>query len=342
MPEISRIEWEAFIADQPTIHLLQTSAWAELKHDFGWESTWMLCTPGDYPSIGAQILFRRLPFGLRIAYIPKGPVCFYSDLTGENRAWQTFIAELDTVCRHYKAITLILEPDFDHDRMFLPPGGFINGLQSIQPPRTILVNLEGSEEDLLSRMKQKTRYNIRLAQKKGVIIERSDHLAIFHAMMKTTGQRDNFGVHSLEYYRRAFQIFHPRKDCELFLATHDGKPLAGLMVFAYGQRAWYFYGASTDEHRELMPSYLLQWEAMRWARQRGCTQYDLWGVPDEDEQTLEANFMQRSDGLWGVYRFKRGFGGELYRSAGPFERRYRPVEYSIYQSWMRFRKRSTE
>jgi lipid II:glycine glycyltransferase (peptidoglycan interpeptide bridge formation enzyme) len=109
------------------------------------------------------------------------------------------------------------------------------------------------------------------------------------------------------------------------------------MAFSQGKRAWYLYGASSNEHRDIMPTYLLQWEAMLWARTRGCTQYDLWGVPDAEERTLEAEFMQRSDGLWGVYRNKRGFGGQLHRAAGPWERVYSPLVYRIYSWWVSHR-----
>jgi lipid II:glycine glycyltransferase (peptidoglycan interpeptide bridge formation enzyme) len=118
--------------------------------------------------------------------------------------------------------------------------------------------------------------------------------------------------------------------CELLVAEYEGKTLAALMVFTHGRRAWYVYGASTDEERNRMPTYLLQWEAMKWAKARGCEEYDLWGVPDEDEATLEANFEKRHDGLWGVYRFKRGFGGELKRAAQAIDRVYDPLLYWAY------------
>jgi lipid II:glycine glycyltransferase (peptidoglycan interpeptide bridge formation enzyme) len=121
--------------------------------------------------------------------------------------------------------------------------------------------------------------------------------------------------------------------CELFLAEYQGEPLAAIMVFAYSKRAWYFYGASSDVHREYMPTYLLQWEAMKWSRKMGCVEYDLWGVPDEGEKELEANFMKRTDGLWGVYRFKRGFGGRLYRSVESWDRVYKPAIYALYRLW---------
>ena len=153
-------------------------------------------------------------------------------------------------------------------------------------------------------------------------------------MMQATGQRDQFGVHSLDYYRRVFELFLPLEMCQLLMALYDSQPLAGLMAFTHGRRAWYFYGASGSAHRNRMPNYLLQWEAMRWARQRGCQQYDLWGVPDADLDTLEAEFTRRADGLWGVYRFKRGFGGELRRAAGPWDRVYMPALYPLYRWWV--------
>jgi lipid II:glycine glycyltransferase (peptidoglycan interpeptide bridge formation enzyme) len=182
-------------------------------------------------------------------------------------------------------------------------------------------------------MKQKTRYNIRLGQRKGVVVRRSSDLDVFNRLMEATGERDAFGVHSPEYYRRAHELFHPHEMCELLVAEAEGQALAALMVFARGRRAWYFYGASNDEERNRMPTYLLQWEAIRWARVQGCTDYDLWGVPDTDEETLEAQFTRRSDGLWGVYRFKRGFGGQLRRAPDPLDRVYMPLFYRLYLWW---------
>lgn len=135
------------------------------------------------------------------------------------------------------------------------------------------------------------------------------------------------------YYQDVYDRFHQAGQCELLFASYEGQVLAGLMVFWHQARAWYFYGASTEEHRNLMPTYLLQWEAMRLAKKHGCRVYDLWGIPDHDEQQLEAAFTSRSDGLWGVYRFKRGFGGEVRRGAGPWDRVYHPLLYSLYRRW---------
>jgi lipid II:glycine glycyltransferase (peptidoglycan interpeptide bridge formation enzyme) len=201
---------------------------------------------------------------------------------------------------------------------------------NIQPPRTLVVDIRGSEEDILAHMKQKCRYNIRLAEKKGVTVRPWNDIGAFHRMIQITGGRDGFGVHTLEYYRRAYELFHPSGMCELMMAEYESKALAALMVFGHGRRAWYVYGASNDEERNRMPTYLLQWEAMRWAKARGCEEYDLWGVPDEDEAALEAHFEARQDGLWGVYRFKRGFGGKLERAAQAMDRVYNPALYRLY------------
>jgi lipid II:glycine glycyltransferase (peptidoglycan interpeptide bridge formation enzyme) len=205
--------------------------------------------------------------------------------------------------------------------------------------RTIVVDLSGSEEEILARMKQKTRYNIRLATRKGVTVRPWNDLDGFHRMMQVTGARDGFGVHSPDYYRRAWEIFHPAGMAELLLAEYQGQPLAALMVFGRGKRAWYLYGASTNEERNRMPTYLLQWEAMRWAKTRGCETYDLWGVPDAPPERLEAEFTTQRGGLWGVYRFKRGFGGQVHRAQPAHDRIFHPLMGWAYRLWLTQRRR---
>ncbi len=322
MSEISPAEWDLFLSRHPESHILQTTVWGELKQAFRWQVLRL-----QHGETGAQILFRRLFPGIRLAYIPKGPV---------GSDWNAILPEIDRVCRKLHCVFLKVEPDdweAADDKPSPPPSGFVLSPQSIQPPRTLLLDLQGDDQVLLGRMKQKTRYNINLALKKGVVIHPTTDLDIFHSLIELTAQRDQFGAHQLDYYRRAYQLFHPLGQCELFLAEYDHTPLAALMVFAYGKRAWYFYGGSANLHRERMPNYLLQWEAMRWARSQGCTEYDFWGVPDADLDTLEAGFAHRSEGLWGVYRFKRGFGGVLHRAIGPWDRVYQPLLYRLYLLW---------
>ncbi len=322
---VSAETWRAFLDENhPGAHLLQTAEWGELKAAFGWQAVRLVSGV-----TGAQILFRRLPLGFRVAYLPKGPV---------GRPDLSFWKQVDALCAARRAVFLKVEPDCWEGETLLAGGARPLRAQpsrhAVQPRRTLVVDLTPPEEDILARMKQKTRYNIRLAGRKGVRVRPSGDVEAFHALMQETGARDGFAVHSLEYYRRAYDLFHPRGACELLMAEYEGQPLAGLMVFAWGGRAWYLYGASNNRERNRMPTYLLQWEAMRWAKSRGCTEYDLWGVPDEDEAALEAGFTRRSDDLWGVYRFKRGFGGVLRRSAAPLDRVYRPLLYTAYRWWV--------
>lgn len=320
MTEVTLTEWNQFLTKFPDAHLLQMGEWGELKKDFGWKPVRVIS--GDS---GAQILFRRLLLGFTIGYMPK-PV--------ESGKWivdsEFFLQEIDSVCKKNKAIFLKLEPDAWAEDFNLQLSTFKPSTHNIQPPRTITLDIQDSEEDILARMKPKCRYNIRLAEKKGVTVRVWDDVAAFHEMMTVTGGRDGFGVHSKEYYQRAYELFHPKGTCELLVAEYEGKPLASLMVFANAKRAWYVYGASNNEERNRMPTYLLQWEAIRWAKARGCAEYDLWGVPDENEETLEAQFESRHEGLWGVYRFKRGFGGQLKRAAQALDRVYNPLLYWAY------------
>jgi lipid II:glycine glycyltransferase (peptidoglycan interpeptide bridge formation enzyme) len=321
MPEIPLIEWQTFVHTHLGMHLLQTGEWGELKAAFGWKAVRII--NGE---VGAQVLFRKLPLGFTLGYIPK-PSFINQSLIDNKPFW----SEVDLICTKHRAIFCKLEPDrWENENRKLMTETWSLSRYNIQPPRTIVVDIQDSEEAIMARMKQKCRYNIRLAEKKGVTVRPWDDLYTFYKMLQLTGGRDGFGVHSVEYYQRAYQLFYPIGKCELLVAEFEGKALAALMVFACGYRAWYVYGASTDEERNRMPTYLLQWEAMRWAKARGCREYDLWGVPDEDESQLEANFENRHDGLWGVYRFKRGFGGELKRATQALDRVYYPWLYELY------------
>jgi lipid II:glycine glycyltransferase (peptidoglycan interpeptide bridge formation enzyme) len=322
------------VSDRPdyfwnSAHVLQTPAWGELKGRFGWQSEWIN---------GALLLYRRTPLGLPIAYLPRGP---------QNDTAETWAA-LEAACRARRALFLKVEPDWPDSpeaAAALSRLGFRPSPQTVQPRRTLLLDLAGSEDEVLARLKQKTRYNVRLAAKKGVTVRAAadapdSALKAFADLLRLTGAREDFGVHAPDYYRIAYELFQPQGQCELFLAEYNGELLAGVMAFALGQRAWYFYGASSERERSRMAPYLAQWQAIRWARSRGALIYDLWGVPDVDEAVLEAQFESRSDGLWGVYRFKRGWGGKLVRTVGAWDKVYNPLLYRAYLLYLRLRRAS--
>lgn len=326
------VEWGEFVASRSDAHVLQTPAWGDLKSRFGWSVDRVALKRGDRIVAGAQVLFRRLPLRLgTLAYVPKGPIVDPTDAELEA----ALMAALDRCARRKRAVLLKLEPDaLQFDRP-----GFRISPHTVQPPRTIVIDLTRSEADILAAMHSKTRYNIRLSAKKGVSVReatRSD-LPAFAALMQRTGQRDGFAAHAPDYYAAAFDLFASGDRAKLFVAEVESEMVAGLLVFAHGDRAWYFYGASGDAHRERMPNHALQWHAMRWAKSIGCREYDLWGIPDADESTLEAQYLDRHDGLWGVYRFKRGFGGNVVRFAGAFDRVYNPMLYRAYLFALKYR-----
>lgn len=324
--QIDAKTWSDFLGAHPDAHLLQQAAWGELKSAFGWQVTRVL--DGN---CGAQVLFRSLPANHTIAYIPKGPVGYSIDLMNA----------IDAVCREKNAIFLRLEPDAWEGQKNWSKSSFdhLKPSSPFQPRRTILVSLEGSEDDILARMKQKTRYNIRLAEKKEVTVTRSKNVDEFHHLAKTTSNRDGFGVHELKYYQKFYDQFHPGGSCELLTAYYQGIPLASIFVAKCGDMAYYMYGASSDIERNRMPTYLIQWAAIKWAKEQGCKHYDLWGIPDLDEDELEAEFTRREShqGLWGVYRFKRGFGGQAFRTVGAWDKVYKPGLYRFFELYQKLK-----
>ncbi|HEX2911982.1 MAG TPA: peptidoglycan bridge formation glycyltransferase FemA/FemB family protein [Chloroflexia bacterium] len=348
-----RQRWDSFVASHPNGHLLQSFAWGDFKRRHQWPAMRVVITEqgNDRILAGAQVLFREMA-GLSVAYIPKGPVVDWSDRPLVEALFRT----LRQVTKRRRAIYLKIEPEHLEDPQF---ASFLqNELdfrvsdESVQPRSTIRVNLQGKPEEWLERMKPKTRYNIRLAERRGVTCRQADpanpaDFEAFYKLMETTGQRDSFGIHSAAYYKDAWLTFYNSPagsgSGALWLAEYNGKVIAGVMVFAFGQESAYLYGASSDENRREMPTYLLQWKAMLWAKEQGAAWYDFWGIPEEignlEEEPENEKLEQKNvrDGLWGVYRFKQGFGGEVVRYAGAYDLVYNRAMYLLWQRMQRLR-----
>ncbi|MCC6455041.1 MAG: peptidoglycan bridge formation glycyltransferase FemA/FemB family protein [Caldilineaceae bacterium] len=339
--------WDEFVACHRYAHFLQSSAWAALKSRFGWQA--MRATVGDGHALtgGASILLRRAA-GITVAYVPRGPVVDWSDMA----ATQAVMAAVREQARQAGASVLLVEPELADSpaaQQQLIDLGLRRSPNTIQPPSTTMLELGGDEDALLARMKSKWRYNVRLAERKGVTVRalQRDELPDFYKLMVETGTRDGFGVHSAAYFEAAFDLLTPHMGAFL-LAEHEGVPLGALVVVRCGQMAWYVWGASSSRERSRMPNHALQWAAMRWARAHGATRYDFWGIPDEigkvavglnqgsgagtpvDEIPLDLEALPSHD-LWGVYRFKQGFGGEVVRHAGTWEMPLRPMGYRLFQ-----------
>lgn len=338
--------WDEFLATSPQGHLLQTSAWARLKAAFGWRGDRVVLKSGNQIVGGAQVLFRPLPIvsPLTIAYVPKGPVVDLED----PAATSALMTGLDRLCSARHALLLKVEPDWpdlpDTPAATLAGLGFQRSPHAIQPGSSLLIDLSAGLDETLARMSPKNRYNVRLSERKGVTVREGaiDDVALFHQLSQITAQRDGFAVHNKDYFETAYRQFRPLGQVRLLLAEYEGRLLAGLMAFALGRRAWYLYGASSNEERQRMPNYALQWNAMRWACGLGCETYDLWGIPDDalaleqgPEEVLKARIESPPPGtLWGVYRFKRGFGGQIVHYVGAYDRVYMPALYHLYRRLM--------
>ena len=340
--------WDAWLGGQRDSGILQLSRWGALKERFGWQRRLVLVRDGPgHVCAGAQLLLRS-QYCIKLAYVPRGPVTAWQD----ERLTNLLLDAVRRDARAAGAAILKLEPglpDTPAARALLASYGFEPSPQTVQPPSTVVVNLCGTEEEILGRMKAKWRYNVRLAERKGVTVRplAREELPLFDRLMATTGQRDGFAVHSPAYYAAAFDLLAP--DHAVFLlAEYEREPLGVAVVAMTGATACYLWGASSDRERNRMPNHALQWAGMRWARARGATQYDFWGIPDELGRLATA--LARGDGsgtpvdalpldlerlpatgLWGVYRFKQGFGGDVVRYVGAWDAALDPTGYALYR-----------
>lgn len=324
-----RGQWDEYVAEHPSGHLLQSWAWGDLKASAGWSPVRLVLWDHSSQTIvaAAQVLRRTassLPLRLgHLAYIPKGPVIDWS----QAELCETFFAQLDRYLSKQGAIALRVEPG---QALGTPEGDLAlkrlasaQRVPAVQPLRTIILDLTPTEEELLASMKEKWRYNIRLAGRKGVQVrigQSLEDVRAWYNLLQTTGERDKFGIHILDYYQQVWQLFAPRDQVRLLLAEYEGQLLAGIFVSLFARQAIYLYGASSNEQRQRMPNYLLQWEAIRWARQQGAQQYDFWGIPQTDAE---------EEAMVGVYRFKRGWGGRVVEFPGGYQHTYHPVAMKL-------------
>ena len=327
----SRPEWDAAI-EALDGSILQSWRWGAFKSKHGWSATRLLVTLDGKPRIAAQVLDR--PVGpMTVLYAPRGPAVAESD----QPAVAALTLAIDNLASQRRAAIAFLEPD--RTDLVLPDSGNLGWDVSsveLQPLRTIKVRVDRDDDEILAGMKNKSRYNVRLAGRRGVSVRVADlsEIVDFYEVLEETSHRDEFGIHSIEYYADMLDVFGD--DAALLIAEYEGAIAAGAIVLRHGAEAIYMFGASSREYQRHMPTHLLQFEAMRWAREHGCVWYDLWGIPPTDTPPDEADGGELNvrSGLWGVYRFKQGFGGEVVDYPGVFERQYYPRLINL---WRRFR-----
>ncbi len=319
--------WNAALAALPYRHILQSWEWGQFKSRWGWTPRYFTNEEGTAAALMLRrTLVRRAfsPLKLNILYVPKGPALDYAD----SQLVDQVLGDLIAIAQRDRAIFIKIDPDLDHAaRSILLNRGWRYSAEQIQFRNTMLINLTRSEDDLLAAMKPKTRYNVRLAQKKGVTVRPGDlsDLDLLYQLYAETAQRDGFIIRPIDYYRDAWGSFIRSGLAQPLIAAVEGQAVAGLILFRFADRAWYMYGMSGSLHREKMPNHLVQWEAMRWAKTQGCTVYDLWGAPDE---------LNENDSMWGVYKFKEGLGAEFAPHVGAHDFVISPLGYWLYTQAM--------
>lgn len=360
--------WNQIILKFPAPHFLQCYEWGQVKAQYGWIPYYAVWTDDgkfqvfqtmdkcslttDHYVAAAMILKKQIlgsgfAARLSILYAPKGPLLDWSNSALRTRV----LTDLQSYARKQGAVFLKIDPDVVLGRGVPNSEGDVieNSGQiilsdltrrewtyssdQIQFQNTVLVDLSVNEEEMLAGMKPKTRYNIRLAEKKGVTVRVGtlSDLTMLYKMYAETSIRDGFVIRDENYYKTVWKTFMQNISsfidplCFPLIAEVDGQPVAAIILFMFAGRAYYVYGMSRNLHREKMPTYLLQWEAMKRAKINGCAEYDLWGAPD---------IFDESDSMWGVFRFKEGLGGEVTRTLGAYDFAPSKFWYKLYAEVM--------
>ena len=324
--EQSEAEYTSFLETHERCNFQQSIEWSKVKTS--WKHEVILAEDSSGKIIGSLMVWiRKIPIFGNIMYSSRGPVCDIHNM----EVLKQINEGIQVLAKKYNAIVIRIEPDIkSEDKSFrnimLDLGYQIkddakNFREEIQPRYVFRLDTKDkTEEELFNNLHSKTRYNVRLATKKGVTIKEGtkEDLKEFHKIMVTTGIRDGFITRSLSYFETMYDQMAP-KHMKLLMAYYEDKPISGVIVIIYGNKTWYLYGASSNEHRNLMPNYLLQWEMIKIALENKSDIYDLRGVPGI------------ADNSNGLYRFKKGFGAEYTEFIGEVYMEFKPLRYRLYK-----------
>lgn len=316
-------EYEDFVSRHPRGEFTQSCFWREVKNNWQFEAVASRDSSGAIQG-ACGVLIQKLPlFGTAFMYSPRGPVCDLHD----KAVLADLKAGVDSLAASYNAHSFKMDPDvLVGDTEFLNTMqelGFArffgpDGFETIQARYNYRLPLTGrTPEELLAGMTQKTRYNVRYAAKHGVTMRVGSKADLddFMRIYRVTGERDGFAVRPKVYFERMLDALgdHVR----LYMGYYEGQAVCGAITTNYAGKCCYVYGASDNAYRQYMPNYLMQWEMIQWAAATGCTVYDFQGISGDIENEKNPMF--------GLYRFKRGFGGQIDELAGEFDYVYHPM-----------------
>ncbi len=322
-------EYTEFLESHERCNFQQSLEWGKVKTN--WIKEVVLAEDENHKIIGSICVWiRKMPIFGNMMYSSRGPVCDIHD----KKVLEQLTDGIKELGKKYNAFVLRIEPDIKKDdqefRKIVEEIGYKikddakDFKDEIQPRFVFRLDIKGKTEDeVLAGCHQKTRYNIRLAKRKGVVVKEGtrEDLKDFHKIMIETGSRDGFIIRSLDYFEKMYDELAP-KHMKLLMAYYENKPISGIIPIMYGNKTWYLYGASSNQHRNLMPNYLLQWEMIRQAIQNKCDIYDFRGVSGVVDETHPQ---------YGLYRFKKGFGAEFTEFIGEVYWPFKPLTYKLYK-----------
>ena len=318
--EDQREEWNNFVKTSPNSSLLQSWQWGQFQQSLG-RRIWRLAIQSEKEwLILALVVKHNLPLGKSYLYCPRGPIL--SNYKFQITNSKLLFDKIQGIAEKENSIFLRIDPAIQPTT--IKDLDLIKTSKEIQPQDTLILDITKSEDELMSQMHYKTRYNIRLAKRKGVKIRQSidlKDLDIFWDLLSETTKREKFKPHSKEYYKKQLEVLGKESLIKLFLARYKGKVIAANIVSFFGDTATYLHGASLYEYRKVMAPHLLQWEAILEAKKKGCRCYDFWGIAPKDSPNHP----------WvGITRFKKGFGGEEIHYIGAWDKIYQPGWYRLY------------
>ena len=323
-------KYNEFLKKHDRCNFQQSIEWGKVKAP-AWKNEIVLAEDKDGNIVGSiSVLIRKIPIFGNLMYSSRGPICDIHDM----EVMKQLTDGIKELAKKYKAIVYKAEPDVESSdeefRKVVTNLGYMikddakNFREEIQPRYVFRLDIKGkTEEEIFAGFHSKTRYNVRLATKKGVTVKEGtrEDLKDFHRIMVETGARDGFIIRPLSYFEKMYDELAP-KHMKLLMAYYDGKPISGVIPIMYGNKTWYLYGASSNSHRNLMPNYLLQWEMIKIALERKDDIYDFRGVSG----VVDENHPQ-----YGLYRFKKGFGAKFTEFIGEIYIPFKPVRYKLYK-----------
>lgn len=322
--------WNSFVLEQKSSSFFQLWEWGQVQQSFGLQ-VWRFVLEDDGIVAVMMVLRREAVLGRSWLYIPRGPVV----ADGREGVWEPITERLQKLAQEHKALFVRCDPlvaESLEGGSLLSAQGWRRADREVQPKDTIVLDLTLSDEELLAAMHSKTRYNIRLAGKKGVTTSfstRQEDLDHFFALSTDVSNRSSFSFHPKEYYQAMLDVLGPVGMFEVAIAKHEEDVLAAHLIVYAGKQATYAHGASASHKRKLMAPALLQWETMRRARDKGCVSYDLFGVAPKGAG---------SDHSWsGITRFKEGFGGTRMSTIGAYDLVVSDSLYTLFNAARRVR-----